>query len=157
RIQHRERLALVGLRVVVDLRWIELRALRGPSARIAHPGGVIADDEDHEVPAILELAQLPQHDRVTEVNVRSCRVEPQLHAQRPALLQLALELALRQRSLDVAKEKLRIGCTPIRHPGDARLAPPPDGARSRPAPLRSSQSRRAGPPRAMACRRRRRY
>ena len=40
--------------------------------------GVVADDQHHAVAGVLELAQLAQHDRVTEVDVGRGRVDPSL-------------------------------------------------------------------------------
>jgi hypothetical protein len=56
------------------------------------------------VPGVLELAQLAEHDRVTEMDVGRRRVDAELDPQRPPLLELALELALRQDVDGVAEE-----------------------------------------------------
>src|SRR5207248_11461562 len=53
------------------------------------------DQHDH-VTQVLELAQLPENDRVAEMDVGCRGVDPELHPQPPAGRELALELALRQ-------------------------------------------------------------
>ena len=45
---------------------------------------------------VLPLAQPVEHDGEAEVDVGRGRVDAELHAERPAFLQLPLELALRQ-------------------------------------------------------------
>ena len=82
-VEDLRRLLDVRPRVGVDLLARELRARRRAPARIADARGVVADDEDDDVPAVLELAQLAQDDRVAEVDVRRRRVEAELDAQRP--------------------------------------------------------------------------
>ena len=77
-------------------RRIEHRPRGRASARVAHAGRVVTDDQDDGVPEILELAQLLQHDREAEMDVRRRRVDPQLDAQRPALAELALEASFGQ-------------------------------------------------------------
>src|SRR3712207_7076283 len=52
------------------------------SARIADPGGEVADDQHDGVPQLLELAQLLEHHRVAEVDVRRGGIQPELHAHR---------------------------------------------------------------------------
>ena len=64
------------------------------AAGVADPGRVVADDQHHRVPGLLELRELAQDDHVAEVDVGSRRVDAQLHAQRPPAAEL-----LRQRSL----------------------------------------------------------
>ena len=80
-VEHGERLALERLGVAVDLRRVELRAGGRAAARVAHARGVVADDQHHGVAEVLELAQLAQHDRVAEVDVRRGGVDPELDPQ----------------------------------------------------------------------------
>ena len=85
--------------VAVDLLGVEHRPQRRAPGRVPHPAGEVADDQHHVVAGVLELAQLLQHDRVSEVDVGRGRVDPELHPQRPPLragaLELSLQLALR--------------------------------------------------------------
>ena len=78
----------------VDLLAREQRPGRRAAARVADPRGEVADDEDHLVAEVLELAQLLQDDGVAEVDVGRRRVEAELHAQLAALARGLLELAL---------------------------------------------------------------
>src|SRR6185312_9898635 len=64
--------------------------------RIAHPGGVVADDEDAGVALVLEGAHPLERDRLADVDVARGRVDAELDAQRPAERELALQLPLRQ-------------------------------------------------------------
>ena len=68
--------------VGVDLLLRELRAGRRLAAGIAEPGGEVAQDEDGGVAELLELAELAQHDREAEVDVRCGRVDAELHPER---------------------------------------------------------------------------
>ena len=63
---------------------VEHRARAERAGGVAHAGGEVADDQDHEVAGVLELAQLLQHDHVAEVDVGRGRVDAELHPQRPA-------------------------------------------------------------------------
>ena len=107
-VEDLEGLLRVRARVRVDLVARELRAQRGASARIAHARGVVADDEDHDVAQVLELAELLQDHRVAEVDVRRRGVQTELHAQRTALRELALQLAGREAVDGVAREELGV-------------------------------------------------
>ncbi|MNF78340.1 hypothetical protein D3C84_605190 [compost metagenome] len=55
---------------------------------IPHHGGEVADQQNDLVTQILEGLQLVEDHGVTQVNVRSRRVHPQLDAQRAPFLQL---------------------------------------------------------------------
>ena len=118
--QHLEGLLLVGARVGVDLLARQHRPRRRAAARIADARGVVADDQDHAVAEVLELAQLLQHDGVAEVDVRRRRVEAELGPQLAALalggLQPALEAARGQRLGGVARQEggVRSGELPSR-------------------------------------------
>src|SRR5438093_5773169 len=87
-----EELIEIGLRVRMDLRFGE----RGPGLRAAagipHERGVAAHDQDHLMPELLELTELSQSDRVTEMNVGSRGIESLLHAKRLLRCDRALEL-----------------------------------------------------------------
>src|SRR4029077_7294545 len=78
-----------------------LRAAGG----IANPGGVVADDQDPGVALLLERAHALQRYRVSDVDVARRRVDSELDPKRPALGQLALELALGQHLHGVAGER----------------------------------------------------
>ena len=64
--------------------------------RVADPGRVVAHDQDPQVPLVLEGAHALERDRLADVDVARRRVDPELHPQRPAERELALELSLRQ-------------------------------------------------------------
>ena len=85
RVEDPQRLLLEGRRVGLDLLRGEHRAQARAPRGVADARGVVADDQHHPVPGVLELAQLAQHDRVAEVDVGRGRVDPELDAQRPAL------------------------------------------------------------------------
>ena len=53
---------------------------------------MVPHDQHHPVPGVLELPQLAQHNRMSEVDVRRSRVDPELDPQRPALRAGDLEL-----------------------------------------------------------------
>ena len=78
---------------------------------IAHARGVVADDQHHRVAEVLELAQLLEHDREPEVDVRRGGVDAQLHAQRTAQFELVFEPSVGQAIDGVTREpgSLRAG------------------------------------------------
>ena len=78
--------------------------LGGAAARVADPGGEVADDQYDGVPGLLELGQLREHDAVAEVDVGRGRVDAELDPQRPALGELLGEAALGQRLLRPGQE-----------------------------------------------------
>src|SRR3954470_24419705 len=96
-VEDLERLPAVGLGVAVDLLGVELRPGGGAAARIAHPPGVVADDQDDRVAAILNLADLPNAHCVALVVAWTRGVDPDFAAQRPALAQLPLQSAFWER------------------------------------------------------------
>jgi hypothetical protein len=105
-VEHQRGLVEVGLRVRLDLLARERRARRVAAGRIADQRREIADQEDHRVPEVLQLAHLVQHDRVADVDVGRGRVEPELDAQRlaggRAARELLRELFLDQQFVDTA-------------------------------------------------------
>ncbi len=85
-IQHQAGLREIGLGVFVDLLARQRRAGGVAARRIADHRREIADQEDHLMAQILQLAHLVQDDRVAEVQVRRGRVQAELDAQRCAAL-----------------------------------------------------------------------
>ena len=81
-VEDLQRLGLEGGGIGLDLLCAEHWPQRRAPGGIADPRRVVADDQHDHVPGVLELAQLAQHDRVTEVDVRRGRVDPELYAQR---------------------------------------------------------------------------
>ena len=86
----------VPLRVGVDHLRVDHRALGLPARGIADARRVVADDEDAEMPLVLEGAHPLQRNPVAEGDVRRGDVDAELDAQRPAELELRLEGALGQ-------------------------------------------------------------
>src|SRR5260370_42194916 len=80
-IEDQKGLLEVGLRVGVHLLAAQHRAGLGAPTRVANQRGVVADDEDDCVPVVLKGAKRIEHDEVTNVQVRSRRVEPELYAE----------------------------------------------------------------------------
>ncbi|ABA51107.1 hypothetical protein BURPS1710b_3413 [Burkholderia pseudomallei 1710b] len=105
-IEHERGLLEVGLRVRFDLLARERRAGRVAARRIADQRREIADQENHRMAEILQLAHLVQHDRVAEVDVGRRRIEAQLDAQRlvrrRAFRELLRELFLDQQLVNTA-------------------------------------------------------
>lgn len=105
-VEHQRGLFEVSLRVRLDLLARERRARRVAAGRIADQRREIADQEDHRVPEVLQLAHLVQHDRMADVDVGRGRVEPELDAQRlaggRAARELLRELFLDQQFVDTA-------------------------------------------------------
>jgi len=83
-IEHLAGLLEVRLGVGVDLGAGEHRAGLVHAGRVAHAGGVIADDHHGLVAEVLELAHLAQDDGMAEVDVRRGGVQAELDAQLPA-------------------------------------------------------------------------
>ena len=108
-VEHLERLVLVGLRVRVDLFGGQHRPRRVAPARVADPGGEVADDQHHPVARLLELSQLGEHHHVAQVDVgRRARIDAELHAKRLALGELLLELPLGQGLLGPARQGFEV-------------------------------------------------
>ena len=89
--EHLGRLVEVGLRRARRSPRREHRPGGRAPGRVADARRVVADDQDDGVPEVLELAELLQHDRVAEVQVRRGGVQAELDPQRPALGQALLE------------------------------------------------------------------
>ena len=62
----------------------EMRPCNGATAGVADHPREIADDENCMVAEVLKLPQFSQNNRVAEMNIRGCRIDPELDAQRPA-------------------------------------------------------------------------
>ena len=103
-IEDQERLLEVASCAGVDLLVGEDRALRRAARRVADARRVVADDQDADVPRVLERAHSLQRNRPADVDVGRGDVDAELDAQRPPECQLLLETALRQQ-LDVVAGK----------------------------------------------------
>ena len=86
----------VGLRVPVDLLVGEDWPLRRPSGGVADPRRVVTDDQDARMALVLKRTHPLQRNRPADVDVRRGDVDPQLHPQGPAELQLLLQAACRE-------------------------------------------------------------
>jgi hypothetical protein len=108
RVQQLEDLALVGLGVGQHLVLGQGLAGLGLAAGVADHAREVADEEDHRVAEALEGAQLVDHHRVADVQVRGAGVGAELHHQRlprgPGTLQLLLQLARGQRLVGAAEQ-----------------------------------------------------
>jgi hypothetical protein len=93
RIQHQAGLLEVSAGVGFDLLARQRRTGRVAPRRIADHRGEIADQEDHGVPEVLQLAHLVQHHRMAQVQVGRRRIQPQLDPQGDAGLLAARQLA----------------------------------------------------------------
>ena len=82
----------------------EPRARGVASGGIADQAGEIADQEDHLVAELLELAHLVDQHRVPEVQIGRGGIESGLDLQRRAALELALQLAGQQQVLRTARQ-----------------------------------------------------
>ncbi|MCY1544886.1 hypothetical protein D9M68_807960 [compost metagenome] len=106
RVEHQACLGVIGLGIGLDLLAGQRRSRIVAAAGIADGRGEIADQEDDVVPHVLQLAHLVQHHRVTQVDVRRGRVQPQLdaqgHARGSAPGQLTSELGFDQKLVATA-------------------------------------------------------
>ena len=84
RIQNPEHLLLVRLGVLVDLGPRQRLARHVAPRRVADQRSRVADEKNHRVPQLLKVPQLAHQYCMAQVQVRRRRVEPRLHAQRPA-------------------------------------------------------------------------
>src|SRR4029453_1406873 len=95
-VDHLSRLRQVRLGVAVDLVRREDRPLGRPPARIADTCCVVPDDQNAQMTFVLEGAHSLQGNRMTNVDIRRGDVDTELHSERQAEGELALELAFRQ-------------------------------------------------------------
>ncbi|MCY1419856.1 hypothetical protein D9M71_354560 [compost metagenome] len=80
RIEDLEHLSLVGLGIIQDLLTGQRRASGALATGVADHSGEVADQEDHLVPELLELAQLINKHGMSQVQVRRGRIETCLDA-----------------------------------------------------------------------------
>ncbi len=103
-IQHQSSLLEVGLGVRLDLFARERRTSGIAPGGVADQRSKVANQKNHRVPKILQLAHLVQHDRMADMNIRRGRVETQLDAQRRAggraLRELLCEFLFDQQFVD---------------------------------------------------------
>ena len=78
--------------------------------RVADHGREVADQEDHLVAKILQLAHLVQHHGVAEVDIRRGRIESELDPQRPAARELGGEFGLHQHLVRATFDRSELGC-----------------------------------------------
>ena len=83
--------------------------LDGETRRIADPPGVVADDEDADVAGPLERGHPLERNRVTDVDVRRSRVDPELDPQGASVAELSLELSFRKDVDRIAGQLLDTG------------------------------------------------
>ena len=87
RIQNPKDLIAIGRGIAFDLCRRQRRPRRTLAGGISDASGEVADQEENVVPEILELTQLVNQHRVTEVQVRCRRIESGLDPQGAAFLQ----------------------------------------------------------------------
>ena len=86
----------VPLRVRVDHIGRDDRALGRPARGVADPRRVVADDQDSEVPLVLERSHPLERNSVPERDIGGGDVDPQLHPERPAQREFVRELPFGQ-------------------------------------------------------------
>src|ERR1035437_1434278 len=106
-VEDPEDLRLVRLCVNEDLLPRQLRTGHFLPGGIADHPGEVPDQKDHLVSQLLEVAHLPQDDRVAEVEVWSGRVEADLDPQRLSGLERPRELSLQLVGLDALVDSLQ--------------------------------------------------
>ena len=106
RIEDLEHLILVGAGVVHDLFARQGRARGVLAARITDHAGEIADQELDPMAEFLEMPQLVDQHRVTEMKVGRGRVEARLHAQGAAALEAFDQLDLEQERIGATFDQL---------------------------------------------------
>ena len=114
-VKHLEYLILVRLGVRQHLLLGQRRTCRILAGGIANHRGEIANQKQHRVPGILELAQLVQDNRVAEMQIRRGRVHAQLHPQPLARLQLGDKLFLADKILGAAPKQRQLRIHTHRH------------------------------------------
>src|SRR5439155_22565245 len=93
------------------------RSGRGLARRVADLAGETADNQHCQVPEVLKLPELAQHDRMTKSQLGTAGVDPKLHPQRPVLLssgQPALSQAVRWQDLRSSGREHLMGLTQVR-------------------------------------------
>ena len=120
-IEDQERLVGVGLRVGLDFLARERRARDVAAGRIADHPGEVADHEDDVVAEVLQLPQLVELHRVTEVQIRAGRIEALLDPERLAAGELRCELGLDQDLVGAAAKDLELAWDVDGHGGGAAL------------------------------------
>ncbi|KPX14621.1 Adenosylhomocysteinase [Pseudomonas syringae pv. delphinii] len=108
RIENFEDLRLVGFGVIENLLAGERRTRGAFAARVADHAGEVTDQEDDLMSQILKLAQLVYKDRVTQVQIRRCRVETSLDTQRLAALELFDQFSLDQEFICTALDQRQL-------------------------------------------------
>src|SRR5208282_5789537 len=98
-------LAAIGFGVGRDLFASERLAGFGTSGRIADHRGEVADQEDHGVAVALKVAQLLEHNRVPQMQIRRGRIHAELDSERTAEFQLRFEFRLRNDLNRAARER----------------------------------------------------
>jgi len=93
-VEDLEHLVAVGLRVGEDLLAREPRPRLVLPCRVADHAGKVADQELDLVAELLEVAQLVDHHRVAQMEVRGGGIEAELHPQLAAARELFRELLL---------------------------------------------------------------
>ena len=91
-IEHLEHLFGIGLRIGLDVGARERLARHVLAGRIADHSGEVADQENHLMTEILELAHLVEQHGMAEVQIRRGRIEAGLDAQRPAQPEARLQI-----------------------------------------------------------------
>ena len=95
-VKNLESLGLVALGILHDLIVGEMRTCYRAAARIADHRGEITDDEDGLMAQFLELTQLGQPDRVTEMNIGRGWIDTKFHPKRASQIKLSLEFIFAQ-------------------------------------------------------------
>ncbi len=83
-IENPKRLRAIGLSVLRDLFASKRLAGLGPSGRIANHRGEVADQKNHGMAGVLEIAQLLEGQAMAEMQIRRGRIHAELDPERPA-------------------------------------------------------------------------
>ena len=92
-VEDPERLLGEELGVRVEQGVVQHRPFLREPGGVTDPSGVVADDEDADVPLVLERPHALEGDPIAESRLWCRDVDAQLHAQGPAEFQLRLEAA----------------------------------------------------------------
>ncbi|MPN03965.1 hypothetical protein SDC9_151200 [bioreactor metagenome] len=110
-IQHLVGLIAIGFGVHLDLLGSQRRARGVAARRVADQRGEVADQEDHRMAQVLQLAHLVENNRMPNVDIRCRRVQPQLdtqrHASRLRARQLLGPILLGQELIDSAQRDFK--------------------------------------------------